>query len=103
MLLTSKNLSEIKYNTKRVQLEKADAEINVGLIPVSLMNEAKNATDENQEEIGLKIILSAIVDGEGNPVFESFDEFELLPLAVRNEILNAVHEYNGLSENTEKN
>ena len=103
MLLTSKNLRDIKYNTKRVQLEKADAEINVALIPVDLMNEAKNATDEDQESIGLKIILSAIVDNDGKPVFESFDEFELLPLAVRNEILDAVHEYNGLKENTEKN
>lgn len=100
MLLTSENLSEIKYKTKRVKLEKADAEINVALVPVSLVQEAieANKTGDNEDTVGLKILLSSVVDDNRNPVFTSPSDFESLPLAVKNEIMKAVLEYNGFKK-----
>ena len=104
MLLTSKNLSEIKYKTKRVKLEKADAEINVALIPVSLVNEARSAGEEGKEELGIKILMASVVDDNGDSVFAA-ESFKGLPLAVQSEITEAVFEYNGLTdaEELEKN
>lgn len=98
MLLTSGNLSEIKYRTKRVKLEKADAEVNIALIPVRLMNEAKKTAEKDREPVGLKILMASIVDDNGKPVFETAEAYKSLPLAVQSELLDAVHEYNGLSD-----
>jgi len=99
MLLTAKNLSEIKYKTKRVALDKAEAEINVALIPTEMIEEAMQSDDH--ETTGLKILMASVVDDNGKPVFETPEVFKSLPLAVRNEILDAVHEYNGLGGNEE--
>jgi hypothetical protein len=96
MLLNSKNLSEIKYKTKRYKLEKAEAEINVALIPVELMAEARKVGDKDKESTGMKILIAAVVDDNGKPVFESPEAFQSLPLAVQNEIADKVYEYNGL-------
>ena len=106
MLLTSKNLTDIKYKTKRVTLEKAEAEINVALIPVELINEAKKSIDggKDAEDVGVKILMSSVVDDDGKPVFTA-ETYKALPLAIQNEILEAVYIYNGLSdaEELEKN
>ena len=105
MLLTAKNLSEIKYKTKRVKLEKAEAEINVALIPTELIDEARTASQSGGDtnDVGMKILLASVVDDNGKPVFESVGSYESMPLAVRNEIMDAVFEYNGLDGDLEKN
>lgn len=93
MLLTAKNLDQVKFNTKRVKLTKADAEINIALIPVDLMDEAKNTGD--QEAVGIRIITTSVVDDNRDPVFTP-QTFKTLPVALQNEIMDAVCEYNGL-------
>ena len=108
MLLNAENLDKIQYKTKRVKLEKADAEINVALIPVSLIEEAKamkgkTENDEKVIEVSMKILMSAVVDDKGNPVFKTKEAFESLPLAIQTQIQEAVFEYNGLSGDVEKN
>ena len=105
MLLTSKNLSDIQYRTKRIKLEKVDAEINVALIPVELINESRKAVEngDDTEPIGMKILMASVVDDQGNHAFESEDDYKSLPLAVQNEILDTVYDYNGLTEEPEKN
>ena len=104
MLLTAKNISEIKYKTKRVKLEKADAEINVTLIPVELINETRNADEDSKETLGMKILTQSVVDDNGVAVFTA-ETFSSLPLALQTEVMDAVFEYNGLSgsEELEKN
>ena len=85
-----------------MKLEKADAEINVALIPVELIKEARNNPDD-PESTGIKILTASVVDDNGEPVFNT-ESFELLPLAVQKEISEAVHEYNGLgNKEPEKN
>ncbi|MBN1807182.1 MAG: hypothetical protein JW837_18190 [Sedimentisphaerales bacterium] len=105
MLLTAENLSEIKFKTKRVKLEKADCEINVALIPASLVQEGQEIKDlEEPEEkstklndYGLKILMASVVDDNNKPVFTTQESFESLPLAVQKEIIKNVWDYNGLS------
>lgn len=102
MLLNSQNLKNLKYKTKRVKLEKAEAEIIIALLPVSLIQDArkiKDLGDDNPEaeSFGFKIINSAIVDEKGDAVFATKESFESLPLAVQSEIQEAIWDYNGLS------
>lgn len=110
MLLTSQNLAEIKFKTKRIALEKADAEINVALVNGELVAEGQQidkGDSEALQEFGLKVLMGAVVDDNGKPVFENKESFESLPLAVQQEIMDAVYDYNGLgkqsSEELEKN
>lgn len=103
MLLTSGNLGQIKYKTRRVALKTIDAEINVALIPVSLVNETKAAQEkcDDMVSMGMKILMSAVVDDQGNPVFADQESYESLPFAVQKEITDAVWDYNGLTDNGE--
>ena len=116
MLLKADNLSQLKFKTKRIKLEKAEnTEINIALLPSSLILEGRNLKEiqdvkeksEKMDEYGLKILMAAVVDENGEPVFTTAESFESLPLAIQNEITEAVWEYNGLSgkgvENLEKN
>lgn len=96
MLLTSENVGSLTYKKKKVKLEHADAEFYVALIPVSLIKDAKDAGDS--DEIGLKVLQCAVVDANNNPVFESYDTFASLPPAVQKEIMDAVWDYNALTE-----
>lgn len=103
MLLTSGNLGQIKYKTKRVSLKTAEVEINVALIPVSLINETKEVKKKEGDMVsmGMKILMTAIVDDAGNPVFSTIESYESLPLAVQKEITDAVWDYNGLNDDGE--
>ena len=124
MLLSAENLSQIKYRTKRHQLKKADAEIFIALISGAMMDEAKKITDRSPEpeknddfskaeqkvynrkmaayikaisDYGFKILSVAVVDDKGDQVFKDIKEFEALPMAVQEEIMEAVYEYNGMT------
>ena len=101
MLLTSENLDKIQYKTKRVKLEKTDAEINVALIPVSLITAAHESDDK--DDVGFRILQASVVDDNGKPVFSKVEDFEALPLCVQKEIQEAVFDYNDLNERSEKN
>ena len=106
MLLTSENLKQIKFKQKRVKLQKAeDTEILVALLPASLIAEVRDlqgndAQSEESQAVGLKILMTAVVDEEGKPVFTKSEDYEALPLAIQHEILEAVFEYNGLTESS---
>lgn len=107
MLLTSANLSQIKYKTKRVSLKKADIEIMVALLPASVTKLAKDikTQEEDSEEMknfGFEIISKGVVDDKGQPVFNSLEEFESLPQAVQLEIQEAIFDFNGLSVKSQK-
>lgn len=105
MLLNSKNLSEIKFNKKRIKLEKADAEIFVTLISGALVAELKKAKEQNSDDyqsLGIKVLMQSVVDEQNNPVFATRESFEELPFALQQEITNAVLSYNGLSDDAIK-
>jgi hypothetical protein len=100
MLLNAENLSQIKFNTKRVQLKIADAEIIVALLPGAVFSEAiemKGKDNNDLQSYGLKLLMTSVVDDKGNPVFTTPESFETLPPVVQKEILDEVFNYNGLS------
>lgn len=124
MLLSAKNLNEITYRTKRHQLKKADAEIILALVSGAMMDEAQKITDANPEpekkddfngvqqktydkkmaayskavkDYGFKILSASVIDDKGDPVFKNVEEFEALALAIQEEIMDAVYEYNGMT------
>ena len=104
MLLNAENLEQIKFKTKRVKLTKTDAEINVALLSGALaaeMRDFKKGSDD-LDAMGFKMLSAAVVDDAGNPVFESKEAFEALPLAVQNEILEAILDYNGMSQKSQE-
>lgn len=126
MLLTSSNLSQIKYKTKRVSLKKADIEIMVALLPASVTKESvrlkrekddllDGLSDEEKQQaleswsgteslknLGFEIIKNGCVDEKGEPVFQSIEDFENLPGAVQLEIQEAIFDFNGLSVKSQK-
>jgi len=126
MLLTKENIGKIKYKTKAVPLAKANAEINVALLPASLLSESRERRKEaenklekikndkpettledvlndmpDNEELGFKIIKFGVVDDKGESVFETQESFNELPLAIQSEIQEAIFDYNGLSEKSQ--
>jgi len=126
MLLTKENIDKIKYKTKAVPLAKANAEINVALLPASLLSESRERRKEaenklekikndkpettledvlndmpDNEELGFKIIKFGVVDDKGESVFETQESFNELPLAIQSEIQEAIFDYNGLSEKSQ--
>lgn len=104
MLLNANNLDNIEYKTKTVSLTKAKGtEILVALLPACLIDEArisevKDAESEEATSFGMKVIMKCVVDERGNPVFGNEKAFNSLPLAIQSEIMDAVLDYNGLSE-----
>ncbi len=123
MLLNAKNLNEITYRTKRHQLKKADAEIILALVSGAMMDEAQKITDgcpepekkddfskaeqkaydkkmkaysKAMKDFGFKILSASVVDDKGAPVFKDVKEFEALAIAIQEEIMDAVYEYNGM-------
>ena len=107
MLLTAENLSKIKYKTKRVKLQKAEAEIFVGLLPASMVKSAKDAKfddgeSKDAEQFGYEIIKTCVVDDKGEPVFTCNEDIDNLSPAIQAEIIEAVNNYNGLSEKAQK-
>jgi len=126
MLLTKENIDKIKYKTKAVPLAKANAEINVALLPASLLSESRERRKEaenklekikndkpettledvlndmpDNEELGFKIIKFGVVDDKGESVFETQESFNELPLAIQSEIQEAIFDYNGLNEKSQ--
>jgi len=87
MLLTSQNLSEMKLKTKQFTLQTAEAEINVRLLTSAEIEDLKLVRD---------IIMAAVVDNNGKPVFENAEAFDSLALAVQKEIMDNVWDYNCL-------
>jgi hypothetical protein len=100
MLLNAQNLSQIKFNTKRVQLKTAEVEIIIALLPGAVFSEALEMKGKDKDDLqsyGLKLLMTSVVDDKGNPVFTTLESFETLPPVVQKEILDEVFNYNGLS------
>ena len=105
MLLTSENLKDIKLKTMRFKLEKAEAEVNIALLPMSIIAEARSEKEKGEhdpEDFGFRVLQAGVVDDKGKPVFKTIEDYNNLPPALQIEINNAVFEYNGLGTKAEE-
>lgn len=107
MLLTEKNVGQVTYRVKKVPLKKADAEVNIALVPGAVMIEARELAGKKDDpdamrKFGFKILSAAILDENGKPAFTSIKAFEEIAPAVQDEIMEAIYEYNGMGPGSAK-